>query len=219
MFSTTRMLCWIGVISIFGFLLTGCSEEQDASLSVTGVSGSKTKLNGDWETECQVSGSESAVSFWSVNNKKVTQAENQFFNAACTEPVEYLLQGRYKITLGVEVTATWSGTGAPNDLSDRVTATQSTATEDASAVTFFGTAALTWANETVVAYGFSDWEEGTAKEVTGIALDGTSWNGIVQDLILIDDTGEIRYWYRGNASSAGADGFPTTLSPTRPGIQ
>lgn len=200
----------IGLLSIFMLSCGGSSgggnddNDGDQSLTITGESGNKVNLSGDWDTGClDMGGGESERWITTISGSTFSQEENEWFDSAtCNGASDITLVVSGTFVLGNEVTA-------------ELNALDVTATEMDLVITSF---VATINNQDVVddfnaseECGFDDWVVDTPRELFGEAC---SPDANDKEVLYIDDTADPDVLYRGDEDGPDdANGYPAEIDP------
>ena len=184
------------------FAFVGCSDDDDAaSLTVTGPSGSAVALDGNWAPPggCAVFADESESFTQTIAASGISVVSNSYWNVAdCSGTAQTTFAVSGAFVLGNDVSTTLSGAA--------VTASQMDFT--------FTSATLTPNEQEAVDgmagfCGVATWTLGVAQDILGSDCVGTT----EKDLLYVDDTVTPNRMYSGDDSGVDTTvAYPTVLS-------
>ncbi len=187
------------------FLLAACSDDEEASQTITGASGTAVALNGSWSEGCVADGTQSDKETAVISGTTFTGTGSTYFtNTTCAGSPELNSSFGGTFTMGSEVEATLAGA--------TVTATKSTGTITTAKMTVNDADTVVLSN-LVENCGYSDWAVGVAKDVLGTECFPTAYLSF-KEIDYIDDTVTPHRWHSGDEDTEGADGYPTELETT-----
>ena len=187
------------------FLLAGCGDDESAPmLEVTAKSGKKVDINGTWITDCH-----EADGAWRKKTLAFTGTDfsmvNQSFltDSTCGGGSKMDINAEGTLALGLEGDVTF---GPSQAITTQVNYTVTTLTATAN------TDETAHYNGLLQLYGYEIWVAGEPQDILNLAEDGTTIDSsLIKDRILVDDGVNPNKLYKGDLSSVGADGYPTTI--------
>jgi len=184
--------------------LGACSDDSSTpSETITGASGESVELDGTWKPPdgCADYGTESESTVVVLSGTDVSVNYDSYWSVGdCSGTAEISVATGGTFALGEDVTATLSGS--------KVTATQVDYTWTSATATPNTAAAAAEMNSSSEC-GISDWAEGVASDVLGVAdcQPTTEMN-----IIYLDDAATPNRLHLGDTESAGSDGYPTKVA-------